>query len=212
VLDPEALPDYPYRDDALLVWDAIRTWTRSYLGLYYKADADVLADAELQAWVAEIRADDGGRMKSFAKSGRVESLGYLADAAALVIFTASAQHAAVNFPQCPLMSYSPAMPLAAYRDAPTRTTGMTAQDYLDLLPPLDMAHLQRDVGTMLGALRYTQLGQYDGGAFGDPKVAAPLGAFQARLAEIEKIIQERNAARPAYEFLQPSLIPQSINI
>jgi arachidonate 15-lipoxygenase len=212
VLDPEALPDFPYRDDGLLVWDAIRKWVGTYLRVYYRGDADVLADTELQAWAREVRADDGGRMKSFAPTGRVESLEYLASAAALVIFTASAQHAAVNFPQRELMSYTPAMPLAAYHPAPTSKEGLSAQDYLDLLPPLDMAHMQRDLGTLLGGLRHTRLGQYDKGTFTDPRVSAPLAAFQGRLAEIEKIIQERNTARPAYGFLRPSLIPQSINI
>jgi arachidonate 15-lipoxygenase len=212
VLDPEALPSYPYRDDALLVWDAIRRWVGAYLGLYYHSDADVVGDAELQAWAAEVRADDGGRMKSFAPSGRVESLEYLVGAAALVIFTASAQHAAVNFPQCELMSYAPATPLSAYRPAPASKEGLTAQDYLDLLPPLDMAHLQRDLGTILGSLRHTRLGQYPQGTFVDPRVAAPLATFQATLAQIEQTIGERNAARPAYDYLRPSLVPQSINI
>jgi arachidonate 15-lipoxygenase len=104
------------------------------------------------------------------------------------------------------------MPLAAYRPAPMAKEGLSAQDYLDLLPPLDMAHLQRDLGTMLGGLRHTRLGQYDKGAFEDPRVATPLAAFQKRLVEVEQIIQERNATRPAYGFLLPSLIPQSINI
>ena len=211
VLDREALPSYPYRDDALLVWDAIHRWTSAYLALYYQGDADVAGDAELQAWAAEVRADDGGRMKSFAPSGRVESLEYLAGAAALVIFTASAQHAAVNFPQRELMSYTPAMPLAAYRAAPTSKVGLAMHDYLDLLPPLDMAHLQRDLGTMLGGLRHTRLGQYET-PFDDPRVAAPLAAFQAALAGVEKTIDERNLARPPYDYLRPSLIPQSTNI
>jgi arachidonate 15-lipoxygenase len=211
VLDPEALPSYPYRDDALLVWDAIHRWTSDYLGLYYQGDADVAEDAELQAWAAEVRADDGGRMKSFAPSGRITSLEYLAGAAALVIFTASAQHAAVNFPQRELMSYTPAMPLAAYRCVPTSKTGLAMHDYLDLLPPLDMAHLQRDLGTMLGGLRHTRLGQYET-PFDDPRVAAPLAAFQAALAGVEKTIEERNLSRPPYDYLRPSLIPQSINI
>lgn len=210
--DVGALPDFPYRDDGLLVWGAIRGWVADYLGLYYQGDADVLADVELAAWAAEVRADDGGRMKSFAPSGKVESLGYLIDAVTMVIFTASAQHAAVNFPQNEMMSYAPAMPLAAYRAPPASREGVSVADYLDLLPPLDMAHLQRDLGVMLGGLRHTKLGEYGSGVFEDPRVKGALGAFQAKLVEVESTIAKRNEGRPAYDYLRPSLIPQSINI
>lgn len=210
--DASALPDYPYRDDALLVWDAVRAWVSDYVRLYYTSDADLLADPELVAWAAELRADDGGRLRSFARSGRVESLEYLIDVLALVIFTAGPQHAAVNFPQAELMCFAPAMPLAAYRPPPTSREGVSMADYLDLLPPLDMAHLQRDLGVMLGSLRHTKLGEYESGHFQDPRVGAPLAAFQARLAEVERTIAERNRTRPPYEYLMPSLIPQSINI
>jgi arachidonate 15-lipoxygenase len=47
--DPNLLPDYPYRDDALLVWEAIATWVKNYLSIYYFKDDDVIRDSELQA-------------------------------------------------------------------------------------------------------------------------------------------------------------------
>lgn len=37
VLNPDL--DYPYRDDARLVWDAIEQWVRAYVGLHYADDA-----------------------------------------------------------------------------------------------------------------------------------------------------------------------------
>ena len=42
--DPKKLPDYPYRDDALLVWKNIHAWVENYLSLYYPNDAAVQAD------------------------------------------------------------------------------------------------------------------------------------------------------------------------
>src|SRR5262249_58664645 len=51
--------------------------------------------------------------------GKIETLDELGSILTLAIFTASAQHAAVNFPQLPIMSFAPAFPLAAYRGAPT---------------------------------------------------------------------------------------------
>ncbi|MFN6069425.1 MAG: lipoxygenase family protein, partial [Pseudanabaena sp.] len=43
--DPSLLPDYPYRDDALLIWEAISTWVKNYLSIYYANDNDIFKDA-----------------------------------------------------------------------------------------------------------------------------------------------------------------------
>ncbi|MBD2058400.1 lipoxygenase [Oculatella sp. FACHB-28] len=53
-LEPEFLPDFAYRDDAQLLWDAIATYVSSYLQRYYRDDAAVLLDPYLQAWTAEL--------------------------------------------------------------------------------------------------------------------------------------------------------------
>ena len=73
----------------------------------------------------------------FGDGGRFLTVYSLTDALTLAIFTASAQHAAVNFPQYQIMSYVPNMPLAAYQPAPTKKDGYTEQDLLAMLPPLD---------------------------------------------------------------------------
>ncbi|MBD1867678.1 lipoxygenase [Cyanobacteria bacterium FACHB-471] len=53
-LEPEFLPDFAYRDDAQLLWDAIATYVSSYLQRYYRDDTAVLLDPYLQAWAAEL--------------------------------------------------------------------------------------------------------------------------------------------------------------
>ena len=228
--DPALLPDYPYRDDARLVWDAIHTWIDRYVRLYYTTPADVLADTELQAWAGEIVAADGGRVKGFGQSGRIETIEYLVDAVTHIVFTASAQHAAVNFPQRDIMEYAPAVPLAAYAPPPTSKAAITASTYLDMLPPLGQAHYQLLLGRLLGSIHYTRLGDYPtawgwnpltklGSIFGaepsglsDERVQPLLQAFQGSLLDVEQTIVERNVSRPSYEYLLPSQIPQSINI
>jgi arachidonate 15-lipoxygenase len=212
VADPIALPVYPYRDDALLLWDAIQDWTRAYLSLYYANDAAVQQDFDLQNWVAELVAFDGGRVVDFGEAGQIQTLDYLIDAVTLIIFTASAQHAAVNFPQGDIMTYTPAMPLAAYAPAPSHPTH-SEDDYFELLPPLHQAQGQLELCYLLGQVYHTVLGQYDAQWFVDDRVQAPLQAFQSRLREIETAIALRNQTRPyPYPYLQPSKIPQSINI
>jgi arachidonate 15-lipoxygenase len=210
--DTGILPHYPYRDDALLYWDAIHQWVADYLTLYYRSDADLQKDSELAGWFAELVSPTGGRVEGLQCNGTTPSLSYLADILTMIIFTCSVQHAAVNFPQYDLMSYVPSMPLAAYAPAPTKKKGATLSDYLAMLPDLETAVLQAQLGYMLGSLRYTTLGHYGNRHFPDPSVRQPLEAFEKRLWTIGKTIDERNRSRPPYTFLVPSGVPQSINV
>ncbi len=217
--DRGQLPDYPYRDDALLIWDAIHQWVSAYLGLYYLSDDDVSGDTELQNWLADLLDPAKGQLHGIGESSPehskpgIHTLDYLTDAITLLIFTCSAQHAAVNFPQSRLMTYGPNMPLAGYRPAPSAATGATVKDYFDLLPSLEQTETQLNMTYPLGSVYYTRLGYYGNTYFEDPRVKEPLDAFQARLKEIEILIDDRNAHRPTpYEYLHPANIPQSINI
>ena len=213
------LPDYPYRDDALLIWEAISQWVKSYLALYYSTDEEVSQDTELQAWLADLTADDGGRLTDIGETSsedptpQIRTRDYLTDAITLVIFTASAQHAAVNFSQATYMTYVPNMPLAGYCPAPTSSMGATAQDYLSLLPSLEQAEAQMNMTYPLGSLCYTRLGDYGDDYFIDPEAKICLQDFRQALKQIEIKIDDRNATRPTfYDFLHPAKIPQSINI
>ena len=46
-LDASRLPEFPFRDDTLLLWDAIRDFVGAYLARYYASDED------RAAWVDE---------------------------------------------------------------------------------------------------------------------------------------------------------------
>ncbi len=214
---PEQLPDYPYRDDALALWNAIHGWVSDYTALYYSGDADVVGDYELQAWVQELvsagHLQDIGEAEP-GKTPCLSTLGYLNKLLTQVIFTASVEHAAVNFPQRTAMSFTPAIPLAGYAAFPgSASSGAEATQLLDLLPPLNQAILQQAVLAGLGNVYHTVLGQY-GGQLSDPRALLVLGKFQRTLQSIEKHIQAANTVggRTLYTTLLPSAIPQSINI
>lgn len=211
VADSTWLANYPYRDDALLYWDAIAAWVMDYLALYYPSDQEVADDTELCAWIDEIGAEDGGRIPGFERAPS-STLAGMSETLTMILFTCSVQHAAVNFPQYSLMSYGPLMPLAGYAPRPTSKTGATEADRLAMLPPLNVAELQMELGYLLGTVRYTTLGHYRDGHFLDPRVAAPLVKFQARLDEVGAAIEARNLTRMPYDFLTRGGIPQSINI
>ncbi|HTU93824.1 MAG TPA: lipoxygenase family protein [Gemmataceae bacterium] len=210
--DTSVLPHYPYRDDSLLLWGAIRQWVADYLAIYYRSDAGLQEDTELAGWFAELVSPDAGRVIGLQYDGTPPSLPYLTDVLTMIIFTCSVQHAAVNFPQYDLMSYVPSMPLAAYSPAPTKKKGATLGDYLAMLPKRETAVLQAQLGYMLGSLRYTTLGQYGSRHFRDSHVQQPQADFEKRLGTIGETIEGRNRSRRPYPFLVPSGIPQSINV
>lgn len=209
--DVSLLPDYPYRDDALLVWYAIEGWVSNYINYYYKSDQAVENDSQLKAWVEELISHNGGRVNNIGQNNSITKRDELIELITQVCFTSSAQHAAVNFPQEDIMSYTPAIPLAGYIPI-TKNGGATETDFLRLLPPLDKAQSQLELVYTLGSVYYTTLGDYGDSYFTDPTIKNYLTEFQQELVKIEAEINKRNQTRRPYKYLLPSRIPQSINI
>jgi arachidonate 15-lipoxygenase len=213
--DPAKLPDYPYRDDALLVWGALRDWATQYIGIYYPSDADVTGDFELSAWATALATD--GRLRGFKP---ITTRAQLVDVCTMAMFTASAQHAAVNFPQQDDMTYAPAISGAGWTAAPTAQTGHTKSEWLGYLPPVPLAMSQLNTLYLLGSVHYRMLGDYTSNSlpylpwFRDPAVTDnALPSFKTALAAVESAIVQRNGQRQReYTYLLPSLIPTSINI
>lgn len=209
--DARILKNYQFRDDSMIVWNAIHSWVADYLTFYYKNDAQVRADFEVQAWAKDIGSPDYGKVYNFTPSGGMESLAELIDTVTMIIFTAGPQHAAVNFAQRTDLSYAPAAPMAGYTPIITGK-GHTEQDWLNVLPPLDVGLVQLQLTLILGDIYYTNLGGYRAGIFEAP-IAPMLSKYQAELAKIEDTINARNkSGRIPYVHLLPSKIPQSTNI
>jgi arachidonate 15-lipoxygenase len=212
---------FPYRDDSIRLWNAILKWVEGYISFYYKSDEDVVNDTELTDWCKEITSKNCGNMPGFGNTadGRITTVDYLVRAVSMIIFTASVQHAAVNFPQSSLMEFSPAMPLNAYAAVTSERPFSSEEDWVkQMMPDLKSAANQLNLTAVLGSLRYTALGEYSASLSPAPKpVAHALAEFQAELGAIGASIQKRNleeryAGLPAYDYLVPKNIPQSINI
>lgn len=208
--DTKIISNYPYRDDGILIWNAIFNWVSDYVGLFYKSDADVRGDAELQAWAKE--ANTVGKIRDFGVSpGSVKDRNDLIEICTMIMFTAGPQHAAVNFTQDSEMLFVPANPLAGYTPEP-KGRGHTMQDWIDNFPPLDVAVHTYGILKMLAGVNHTQLGLYGMDLKNNAMVAIQQAKFAAKLAEIELTIMNRNRSRVEYVHLKPSRIPASINI
>jgi arachidonate 15-lipoxygenase len=230
VADATTLPDYPYRDDALLVWGAIKTFVSRYLRLYYKADADIEQDIELQNWVKELVSETGARIRGLTHNNHIKTIDALVDVVTQLLFTCGPQHSAINYPQYDYEAFCPNMPGAAYAAPPTTQTRMTTSDggdpseqanffnwispyLLKYLPPKRQAVTQIELTYFLTAFRYDRLGYYEPKDFSDPSALAVIKAFQQELGIVENRIDQRNLKRQApYPFLKPSLITNSISI
>ncbi len=215
IADRTKLPNFPYREDALLIWDAVHSWISDYVSIWYQSDADIRADFELQGWANEIQ--NVGEVNDFCLSGGgVQGRDDLIDMLTMIIFTAGPQHAAVNFSQMTDMTFVPANPMGAYAPAP-RGTGHSEQDYLNMLPPLDVAVHTWAILNLLAGVNNTRLGDYRGAFTLNPVSEAARIKFWAKLQGIEQKINAENKRRRSiydldYVHLLPSRIPASVNI
>ncbi len=229
VLDAEKL-EYPYRDDALRLWDIIREWTSSVVNAFYNSDSAVEDDSELQAFASELVDPNRGGVRGFGdtkflngKPGAkvISSRAYLIDILTMVIFTASCQHAAVNFPQKEFLSYAPAWPLscrAPTLPVPSRNGedgGATVSEWRTWFPPMIHAERQFSVNQLLGSVNFTRLGHgYSRTLYKkNPVVKSGLREFKRALSQLGDEIDARvNDDDFPYTYLHPDNIPASINI
>ncbi len=205
VSDRAALPDYPYRDDQLLLWEALSPWIDAYVRLYYPTDSDVFHDEELQSFVAELEHEHLGGLAGI---GHIESVDRLVHLMTRIVFRASAFHAAINYALYDF-GYAPLQPQAQFAAGPTGED--SEADFLAMLPPFDVAYEVIEAFHPL-SVRINRLGQY-AEAFIDSRVAPLVEALQAQLGSVESEIERRNRTRFApYPYCLPSRVSNSIHV
>ncbi|XP_051127960.1 probable linoleate 9S-lipoxygenase 5 [Andrographis paniculata] len=199
------IKDYPFAVDGLEIWDAISSWVNEYCSIYYKTDETIREDTELQSWWKEVRESGHGDLKDEPWWPKMQTLGDLTQVCTIIIWIASALHAAVNFGQYPYAGYLPNRPTVSRRFMPTQGT----PEYAELEKNPDGVFLKTITAqfqTLLGvslieilSMHSTDeiyLGQtesLDWTADHQPREA--FGRFSAALIEIERRIVDRNRDR-----------------
>ncbi|OCT96329.1 hydroperoxide isomerase ALOXE3 [Xenopus laevis] len=211
----KSIPNYFYRDDGMLVWQAVENFVSDIVNYYYKSNNDVANDPELQAWVAEIFHEgflsnrSSGIPSSFAT--RAELIKYLT----MVIYTCSAQHSAVNGGQYDFYSWMPNGPSTMRKPPSTAKGTATLQSVLDTLPAINTTVTAIATVRLLSIepLDRRPLGHYPDEHFIEDKPKRSIKDFKEKLARISRIISDRKSKKKLwYQYLNPKNIENSISI
>lgn len=230
--DPNLLPFFPYRDQGIPVYRAIKSFVRSYLRLWYADDKSVLADKALWRW------NDALRTIYHATPAAIPLMTApwieeLITACTNIIWTSGPQHSAVNYTQYAFLADANTVPFGIHK---AEAVNMDKQQATLFETPHDSVRDQAAVITRLAAFRYDALGDYKSahdhlteyGDLGDPNKpwAGVVNAFKSALREVgDKMQGPRPAVSGAqaalerefnprwdYDYLHPDKITNGISI
>ncbi|XP_075053762.1 hydroperoxide isomerase ALOXE3-like [Mixophyes fleayi] len=210
----ESIPNYLYRDDGMKIWLAVESFVSNIIQYYYESDAVVSADPELQAWVAEIFKEGFLSYKSSGMPSSLETKSALIKFLTMVIFTCSAQHAAVNSGQFDFYSWMPNGPTSMKSPPPTAKGVSTPQSILDALPEVNTTTTGMTTVWLLSnePKDRRRLGDYPDVHFTEEVPQKFIKDFQNKVAEISQLINDRNTGlRLAYSYLDPKVIENSVS-
>ncbi|XP_044181127.1 polyunsaturated fatty acid lipoxygenase ALOX15B-like isoform X3 [Acropora millepora] len=141
VLDPSVLPDYPYRDDGLLLYEAIYRYVSSVIEARYDTEDSLVEDYELQAWRLELVADGnpGCGIKGVPGDGKFDTAKQLSQTLSSILFASTVGHAAANVPQYDEYAYLPNYPAILTGFPPREKKWRDEKDLLACLPPKNIS-------------------------------------------------------------------------
>ncbi|MDA1259070.1 MAG: lipoxygenase family protein [Planctomycetota bacterium] len=210
------LPNYYYRDDGIMVANAIRGWVQEMLGLFYKTDQDVLNDVEVQAWIEELADPKRGNLSGLPDGGKLNSIDDLVDLLALTILKSSAEHSAANNGQYDYFGYVPNVPGLMRKPPPHNKKELTEQWLVEALPDFHQSAVQIAMVHLLSQPSPSDrlLGAYHDDFFaGHPGAILSTRRFHARLDRISAQIRTRDVSLDApYSYLDPRRLSQSTEI
>ncbi|CAL9135964.1 unnamed protein product [Musa textilis] len=197
--------DYPFANDGLLIWSAIRQWVEDYVSHYYPDPSYITDDYELQRWWDEVRTVGHGDKKDEPWWPKLNTLESLIHALTTIIWVASAHHAAVNFGQYDFGGYFPNRPSIARTNMPTedaqkesfvRFLRKPEVSLLQSLPSQIQATVVMAVLNLLSnhSVDEEYLGsELEAAWVKDPVIQRAYERFNGRIREIEGIIDSRNS-------------------
>ncbi|XP_042340950.1 polyunsaturated fatty acid lipoxygenase ALOX15B-like isoform X2 [Plectropomus leopardus] len=211
----EDVPNFHYRDDGVKLWDIIHRFVQGVLSFYYKNDAEVQQDSELQKWILDI-FEHG--FLSQAGTGIPQSFTTVAELvkfATMVIFTCSGQHSAVNAGQFDYGGWMPNTPISLQLPPPT-TKGTTSEaTMLQTFPDVNTTVQGMSTMWLLSkqSSDFVPLGQYPEDHFSEEIPCKMIKKFQGDLEVLSAIIKARNKSLDVpYTYMDPVVVENSVAI
>uniref|UniRef100_A0A3Q1FXC9 Hydroperoxide isomerase ALOXE3-like n=1 Tax=Acanthochromis polyacanthus TaxID=80966 RepID=A0A3Q1FXC9_9TELE len=201
----EDVPNYYYRDDGLKLWDAVYKFVEGILGHYYKSDAEVQQDTELQKWTSDI----------FEHGFLLTTVPEMVKFVTMAIFTGSGQHSAVNTGQYDYGGWMPNTPVSLQLPPPT-TKGTTSEaTMLQTLPDVNTTAQGMAVMWLLSkqSSDFVPLGQYPEEHFSEEVPCKMIQNFQGELEVLSAAIKVRNKGLEVpYKYMDPKEVENSVTI
>uniref|UniRef100_A0A8C1MEJ4 Arachidonate 5-lipoxygenase n=1 Tax=Cyprinus carpio TaxID=7962 RepID=A0A8C1MEJ4_CYPCA len=210
------LPNYYYRDDGMMVWEAVKRFVSLVVWIYYGSDESVQEDEEIQAFVQDVCSSG---MKYCPQNSEfpnsLKTREQLVEYLTVVIFTASAHHAAVNFGQFDWFAWVPNSPSTMRKPPPTQKGQVDMKYIMESLP--DRGRASWHLGAVWALSQFQDgelfLGVYPDAYFTEQPVKEATETFREELAKVTKIIKRRNEKlKLPYWYLSPDRIPNSVAI
>ncbi|KAI9079311.1 hypothetical protein K1719_038712 [Acacia pycnantha] len=235
------IEDYPYANDGLPIWFAIKNCVRTYVTYYYQDELMVQSDNELQAWYREVINVGHADHREASWWPRQSTPSDLISILTTLIWIASVQHSAVNFGQYPYGGYVPMRPplmkrILPKKDDPEYEDFMKDPEGYLLSSMPDLFQTTKFLAVVNILSQHSTEEEYLGERkdlsdwSSDPEIIEAFYRFSMELKRIEKEIEKRNkdpnlrnrygAGIPPYELLMASSgpgatcrgVPNSISI
>ena len=219
------IPDYPFANDGLMLWDALKEWITECVKHYYPDAALIMCDEELQAWWSEVRNIGHGDKKDEPWWPVLRTQDDLIGVVTTIAWVASGHHAAVNFGQYGYGGYFPNRPtttrirmpveepteeeLKEFYEEPEKVllkTFPSQKQATQVIVTLDLLSTHSPDEEYLGE-------EPEASWVDDPVIFAAYERFKGRLKHLEEVIDERNvnvslknragAGVVKYELLKP---------
>ncbi|XP_029919583.1 arachidonate 15-lipoxygenase B-like [Myripristis murdjan] len=211
----ESVPNFYYRDDGLKLWDIIYSFVKGLLTYYYKNDAEVQKDSELQKWLQDIHVHGFLSQQGTGIPQSFRTVPELVKFVTMVIFTSSAQHSAVNSGQYDYGGWMPNTPISLQLPPPTTKGSSDERTMLQTLPAVNTTAQGMATMWLLSkqSSDFAPLGHYPEEHFSEEVPRKLIQDFQGELRVLSTAIQARNInlAVP-YTYMDPELVENSVAI
>lgn len=212
----DALPYYPFRDDALPLWHSIHSYVRDTVQLYYADDSSIVADVELQMFWNDLITNGMPIEKTGLQA--MDSIAGLVNLLTIFIYSVSVHHAAVNYAQYDHYAWVPNAPLCMRAPPPMQKGVLDEGQVVAALPSRDQSTWQVAIGRALASVGDDEEYLLSEKAWRDryfvePEALEIAARFQREMVVQEDRVATANDGRPSrYELLRPGRVPTSITI